>query len=514
MGLAHVPAYPTFIAAAFVLYEHAMSTSPLEYVARPLVVAILVAVVVQIVMSLTLSSVHRGSFIAMALLWTIIGRPVLALIMVGAFVAGAVIAHRRQIGLERMPWRTFTGAMNAIAAINLVLVMAISHGAGGLDFAHEEWDAPRGVAAPGAPDIYLIMLDGYPRSDTAMSEFQLDNRPFLATMESMGFDVATRSHSNYNATVLTVASMMTGAHVLPQLADLPDSAPRQYRALSRLINSGAGLRPFRAAGYEVVSVPSAYPDASLLSADRVVDQGYLNYFEIRLLSAGILRPILGEPIWENYRSSIKAEFNALVDLANERTTTPKIVFSHVLVPHMPIAFTRTGASAHPLPCYPLRCQLSAFGDEYGDTLLDPMRQQLEWVNSEVERTTRAIQERSLSPPAIVVFSDHGMRNDASNVDEMFRSFFMAATPGHPRLFPESVSPVTILARLARAYAGTPVPLSSEESYAIDTRRPDGDVLIGLERWPLDKGGRNQDPIDVDTSIRSRWTNQRAVSARP
>jgi hypothetical protein len=135
MGLAHVPAYPTFIAAAFVLYEHAMSTSPLEYVARPLVVAILVAVVVQIVMSLTLSSVHRGSFIAMALLWTIIGRPVLALIMVGAFVAGAVIAHRRQIGLERMPWRTLTGAMNAIAAINLVLVMAISHGAGGLDFA-------------------------------------------------------------------------------------------------------------------------------------------------------------------------------------------------------------------------------------------------------------------------------------------------------------------------------------------------------------------------------------------
>jgi hypothetical protein len=97
---------------------------------------------------------------------------------------------------------------------------------------------------------------------------------------------------------------------------------------------------------------------------------------------------------------------------------------------------------------------------------------------------------------------------------MFRSFFMAATPGHPRLFPESVSPVTILARLARAYAGTPVPLSSEESYAIDTRRPDGDVLIGLERWPLGKGGRNQDPIDVDTSIRSRWTNQRAVSARP
>jgi hypothetical protein len=93
-----------------------------------------------------------------------------------------------------------------------------------------------------------------------------------------------------------------------------------------------------------------------------------------------------------------------------------------------------------------------------------------------------IQRQSARPPVIVVFSDHGFRSDSSIPDEMFRSLFLASTPGHPGLFPDDTTPINMLPRLLNTYAGTSLPMATEESYWTDILSIRRDGLLNLRRW--------------------------------
>jgi hypothetical protein len=303
-------------------------------------------------------------------------------------------------------------------------------------------------------------------------------------MASLGFEVASDSHSNYDMTVLTLASMLNAG----QLPSLVPSPPRdvyeQFRTLTRLINRASAVDGLRLAGYEIVTIPSEYQEAALFTADRVIDDGTLTSFEINLLSSGNIPQLIGglERTWlpGQHRARIAETFDALEALAAERSATPKFVFAHILSPHMPIAYAEDGGPAEPLPCYPNSCSLFDLGDRYGDALLGPERDQIEALNGAVERTVRQIQARSATPPVIVLFSDHGMRNHEADRDEMLRSLFLASTPGHPGLFPDDVTPVNVLPRLLEAYTPVRLPYATEESYWVDIRNVLESGLLNLQ----------------------------------
>ena len=58
-----------------------------------------------------------------------------------------------------------------------------------------------------APDVYVILLDGYARADVLANAFGYDDSPFLDGLRSDGFEVADASHSNYLVTNLSVSSL-------------------------------------------------------------------------------------------------------------------------------------------------------------------------------------------------------------------------------------------------------------------------------------------------------------------
>lgn len=488
VGIPRAAIYPSLWTAAFIVNVYAVSNVTLEALPRPLVIAVLFSVLLHLALSVILRNSDRGAFVSLILLVVLMGLYLVALILAGWLTAAILIAFRRRMGLRTMPWLRATRILNAVAGLTLVFVVVDAAIAGAFTFSGGPWDIPHGTAAAGLPDIYLIMLDGYPRSDTVANNFGLDNGPFLSSMESMGFEVATASHSNYDATVLTLATLFNGAQIQTLIPDPPQTQAAQFRAVSKLINQGSRLRALRAAGYELVSIPSGYYEGALLSADRDLDSGELSTFEMQLLWTGGMPRILSglERSWipDQHRSRIRTTFETLGTLAAERSDIPKFVFAHVLTPHMPIAFTSSGAAAEPLPCFPVLCSLYTYGDEYGDATIGPMRDQLAWVNAEVAETVRTIQARSKVPPVIVVFSDHGLRNRPADRDEMFRSFFLAATPGRTHVFPLDTSPVNMLTRLLNAYTGSEIALSSEESYWLDTRSFGPRGLFELEPWPI------------------------------
>ena len=86
-----------------------------------------------------------------------------------------------------------------------------------LDQGQGRLDEPSNAADPATPDIYILMLDGYPRADSVTRLFGDDNRPFLDALEDRGFEVAENSQSNY---------MFTAAHADLDAAHVGDPGHR------------------------------------------------------------------------------------------------------------------------------------------------------------------------------------------------------------------------------------------------------------------------------------------------
>ena len=482
LGVPRPPIYPALVTAAFVLFDYSASNVSLEALPRPLIVAVVATILAQVVLSLVLRDRDRGAFVTLMLQFALLGLAIVSLILAGWLLVAVLITIARRRGLDLIPWLRATRVLNVIALLMLVQVVASTGLNGGIVFGRGSWSIARGTASAAAPDIYLLLLDGYPRADTLRSRFDFDNEPFLDTMRSIGFDVATGSRSNYDVTVLTLASMFNGAQVPALIPNPPDSRPKQFRALTALINQGTDLQRFRHAGYEIVSVPSEYFEGTVVDADRNLETGQLSSFEMQLLQTGALTTAFGgiEKTWlpDQHRQRVFDQFTVLEGLAAERRGVPKVVFAHFLVPHMPLAFNRDGSAASGLSCFPRSCTLFTYGDQYRAETIDAMDDQVSWLNGEVERVVRDIQAKSAHPPVVVIFSDHGTRFWPEDRQEMYRSLFLAATPGRTRVFPDDTTPVNTLTRLLNAYTGSTYPLVSEESYWLDTRLIDKKGLLG------------------------------------
>jgi hypothetical protein len=470
------PYYPALFFAGWIVTYLTESEAYLNDLIRPLVIGLLIIVSAQAAASLLVRNRHLGALLVFIVGLVLLGMRPVALALLAALVVALVVAARMRKPMTSLPWGTPTRWLDVISAITLVLVVATQALAG-------ELVLPEGGHAPAAassrsdlPDIYVILLDGYPRSDTLSSVFDYDNEPFLDEMGSVGFSVSRRSHSNYNLTALTLASMMNMTHVadLPELAVRPVAPKDQFRALGRAIDHARALDALRALGYEIVAIPSPFSSVTPHSADRILSSGQMTAFEYGVLQEGALPNVLPELqrgwLIDQHRERIAATLARLPDLAAESSIRPRFIFAHLMTPHPPLEFALGGPDPDGWPCFPAHCSMWDGGQIYGDGAIAPIRDQVAAVNSMVINTARGILGASPRPPVILFFSDHGQRLDFNDPDEMLRSFFIASTPGHPALFPDDVTPVNVIPRLLNEYAGAELPMATEESYWVDLYR--------------------------------------------
>jgi hypothetical protein len=335
---------------------------------------------------------------------------------------------------------------------------------------------PRGQAAEGLPDIYVILLDAHPRADTLASEFGYNSDAFVQGMEAAGFDVASASRSNYTATALTLTSMFH----MQQLPDIAEFTPAISGAATlasfRLrqdgdLDNAPVLNEMHRFGYEVVNLESEWTKLAI-PADRYIGTSHINDLEIDLLVEtrvrGFAPDLLRDLVTEQHRDRISESMKRLVTFAAEPATGPRFVFAHILAPHHPPVVGPGGKPLSGFSCFPRTCSLWGNGEPDGhETEVDLIRQSVAYLDDLTVKTVRSIIEASVRPPVIVVMSDHGIRNDTDDHDEMLRSLFDSFTPGKTGVFPVDPTPVNLFPRLLNAYAGSKLPFASEESYWLD-----------------------------------------------
>jgi hypothetical protein len=444
-----------------------VSTTPASLL-RPLVAVTLFAALVLFGGRIATRSWALAAIIASAIvLFTL--REILPAFVLGLFalwwlvISGLRRAQSRRLPPARVP-RAVARAAGIFAVVSLVF------------WAFQAWSAmtvePPAVSIPEAsaraagvgsgeadPDIYVLLLDGYPRNDTLEATFDYDNSSFEGELESLGFDVAHEARSNYNRTWLTLASALNGQYVDDMMAGAPypPDSDGQLRILQKLIDRASMLDVLRDRGYRILTAPPPFASATLTSADDFMGHQHLTQFEVRLIESSpwtlMFRDQVAGLLAESQHGSVVDAVDHAVAAARASGATPTFALSHIHSPHVPFVLGTPGSAALPA-CFPIDCTIwNATIEELGIDL-EEYREGLVGELGEINALILdAVQEIVESDPSAVVIlmSDHGSRYSLTDAGEMYRSFLAARTPGHDGLMSDGPSPVNLLRRLFSAY---------------------------------------------------------------
>jgi Sulfatase len=472
--------YPAAILVLVALHLWAASGVSPFAATRALLVCVLVGVGVSALGAAIVRDRHRGGLFAVLIVILLLagGRPAAIPIAVIPMVLLLIDRYGPRPSRLNWPWiGRIVSRATAVFAL-AVLLEAIQLGRPADLVTALRTETPLASATPAqpvadAPDVYVILLDGFARSDVLEDTFDYDDSPFLDGLREDDFEVADQSHSNYLVTNLSVSSLLN----YRELGDIPalkpliaDPGATEGGPVHRAIAGAAVLDDFRRLGYETVGISSGFEQPAVRGADTFLDDGEINEFEIQMLRASIIPPIVTALVPDafsgNQRERIESVFESVEGLAAERTPRPRFVFAHVPSPHGPWVQQADGS---PRVMTSLETWYFDTPETTGmtrDEVIEGYVGQSAYLGQRTRAAVEAIQRSSARPPVILVISDHGSSLDvtAANPEQRLRNLFAAYTPGHPGLFARDLTLIGVFPTLFKAYFDVELPRPPETMF--------------------------------------------------
>ncbi len=420
--------YPVLLAVTLVVeLVNVSGVSPFS-AGRPMIVAIVLALVLAVLGRLLFGDPDRGGIAAALWVLALLGGddPRLA-VAIGAATL-LLLAERYLLPKARQTirWSRIGLVFSRLAVVFALAVAIQAVQTGALSDAvrsvtHETALRPavaRAASGDTDPDIYMLLVDGHARADVVTGVFGSDGSALVRALDAEGFTVAPRSRSNYTQTGETLASMFSQAQLadVPRMADLlavtEDQPPGGI--VRNVINDNPTWTFLRDSGYEINSVSSGFEQVALREADRFVDTGQLNEFELAVLKRSVVGRVLEvvapDSVSGQQRDRIKGIFDAFAAAPSWIGDRPQFVFAHVPSPHPPWVFNADGSprtvSFHDqwLAETPASTGLTVeqLKAGYAAQVADADRRLVEAL----PRLDAAIAARG-RPAVVIIFSDHG-----------------------------------------------------------------------------------------------------------
>ena len=310
------------------------------------------------------------------------------------------------------------------------------------------------------PDIYYIILDGYGRSDAIQTLYGIDNSAFIDSLRQLGFYIAECSQSNYTRTILSVSSTFNMAYIQSLNTHI---APDQDTSwLFPYLKHSLVRQQLEQLGYQTIVFTNPWESMVWEDADIVyqpVGGGYLSPFEYLLLSTTVMRIYLDS---EQALISQKAYYTNYVDTLYAldklqevpSISGPKLVFAHIVVPHMPFVFGPDGDYIY-IPQYDTVNHLYSDEDyRRGYTYA------VTYINKRMLEIIPQLLRNSTTPPIIIVAGDHGTGN-LTTITMNLEAFYVPDTAAS---FYASITPVNIFRVLFDEYFNGSFGLLPDKSY--------------------------------------------------
>ena len=273
------------------------------------------------------------------------------------------------------------------------------------------------------PNIYLIIIDEYPRADVAKDIFGYDNSSFISALKKNHFLIAENSHNNYMYTASSIPSMLNFEYI-NYLADIYGRNSPDTKPLDDLFDDNRLFQFLKTADYTIVAYPSFYktinyenPDISISGTGFI---GRHSEFTEKLLN---LTPYIAldklNSLWDTRH--YKREKIALDTLPQmTEIASPHFVFVHLAGVHVPYVFNEDGS-------------FTAYQNVFDENSkfepqekLTALFNQTRYIEKRVLEAVDKILTQSKQPPIIVIISDHGIRHTFPEMvtnDQKIRSRF-------------------------------------------------------------------------------------------
>jgi hypothetical protein len=472
--------HPLAVPVAAIIHWWSSTALPPALLVRPLVIVIVVGLVTTAVATLIVRDRNLAGIAAWAVLTAVTVNDVraFALLLVVAAAVMAVGIRLRHVGWPRGP--TVTRFLSVLAVILLLTSLIDSVQSGAVGYALDEVqrdfaaEGPADGYAPGAPDIYVFLLDGYPGRTATRAEPGFDSAAITDALRSRGFELASDARSNYVTTRLTLPAVFASAHLLdiPSLRR-PGTRQGDAHVLREATESGVVLSALGAAGYERIAVASGYGEIGPRRVDRLIVPPQIGEFEASLLRSTMVGSIV-DFLAPNAAASEKHErvegtFEEAALLAKEPHDRPRFVFLHVPGPHGPWVVDAAGNY------WPgTSSRFASFADPIRDPAVRRQRffEYSTFIANRTLATVDSILAASSTPPVIVLFSDHGPdisfdTHDplSADLDQRTSNLIAVLAPGQADLLPDDATVVNIFPIVLNAYLGTDLPMQPNTFWA-------------------------------------------------
>jgi hypothetical protein len=258
------------------------------------------------------------------------------------------------------------------------------------------------------PDIYFIIFDEYSNSATLKNVYHYDNSGFDSFLVSEGFHIQRKSHSNYGATLLSMASILNYSY----LADLKGITFRSYKDMLDAIAKNRVVNFLYAQGYTVVNnspfdlpghpsrrdIPFIPTKARLIS-----NRTLLNYLMVDLEGwmKGLFRSaaaVDGDKETETDSINRSALARTKAESA-EKAGNPRFVYAHLLMPHPPYLYD---SLLHRRTPYDIATHLDEDHPRY-------YLNYIPYTNACAKDLITTIKKNTGGKAVIIFMSDHGFR---------------------------------------------------------------------------------------------------------
>ena len=347
------------------------------------------------------------------------------------------------------------------------------------------------------PDIYVIVLDTYMRSDALKQDLGYDNSPFINQLTQMGFYVASCGHPNYTFTYASISALLNMKYIPQAYAnDVWDEFSNNGFWWTVLKNDEVH-RQLKSVGYKTVAFQEEaplleYDDSDILigSNHPTINSAYLypfeamymnstgaiilnaldpngkiaKYFEMNSVSQNTVSVDLSGVTGEN-QDYVKARVISTLFILDHLQDVPaiagpKFTYAHIFVPHTPFVFDPNGGIVTD-PGFYSSGKAQPANDEYEK---QGYVNQVQYIDKRITPILQSIISKSKNPPIIVLLGDHGLENNNRKTDLL--AYYLPKGSG--KLYP-SISPVNSFRLIFDEYFGANYPLLPDLTYISDTQ---------------------------------------------
>jgi hypothetical protein len=322
-----------------------------------------------------------------------------------------------------------------------------------------------------SPDVYLIVLDAYMRSDVIQRDFKYDNTAFINQLTDLGFVVAPCAQSNYAYTVLSISSLLNMNYLSQFAGPLdPKSTKVDYGLFIEYITHSQVREQFQRLGYKIVSFEVGYRWVEIYDADtyyksypssKIYSQ-FLSSTEFdQMLSATTLFRIVIDAqsispsiarqvnlvetfirkstrgLTKDLRSGDQIHYDLVLNPLKEvqqaiKLTGNKFVYLHVPAPHPPWVLDPNGN----------------FDPTTDEKIGYPS--EVAYLDKRVIPIIKAIIQNSKNPPVIILQGDHGWGETSSRPMEILNAYYL---PGAANAVYPTITPVNTFRTIFNLYFG-------------------------------------------------------------